>query len=99
MKKIIAILFAGLFLVSCASSQSFKASDITEEGIKYQYGSKQGVVLGDKVFAYKRSSRMKGVGILSSPVGSLTITKVDSDYSFMKKDSEFDLSDQVVFRK
>lgn len=99
MKKIIAIIFVGLSLVSCASTQPYKASDITEEGLKYQYGSKQGIILGDKIYAYNRAARSKGIGILSSPLGTLTITRVESDHSIMKKDSEFELNEQVIFKK
>lgn len=99
MKKIIAVLFTGLFLFSCTSTQLFKASDVSEDGIRYKYGSNQGVVLGDKIYAYKKASRSKGPAIFASSIGSLTIIKVEADHSFMKKDTDFELNEAVVFKK
>lgn len=99
MKKTIAAVLTGLLLTSCASSQAFKASDVTDEGIRYKYGAKQGIVLGDKIYAYRKASRSKGPAIFASSIGSLTITKVETDYSFMKKDTEFELNEQIVFKK
>lgn len=98
MKTITAILLTVLFLSSCASMQTFKSSDITEEGIKYKYGAKQGVVVGDIISAYKKSLRGK-IGVLQTPVGSLTVVKVENEYSFMKKNGEFELNDQIAFVK
>lgn len=99
MKTIATILLTILFLSSCASMQTFQTSDITEDGIKYKYGSKQGIVVGDTISAYKKSLRGRGVGVLQTPVGTLTITKVENDYSFMKKNGEFEINENVVFQK
>jgi hypothetical protein len=54
--------------------------------------------MGDIISAYKKSLRGK-IGFLQTPVGSLTVIKVENDYSFMKKNGEFELNDQIAFVK
>lgn len=97
MKIITFVLLTALFLASCASMQVFQPSDITEEGIRYKYGSKQGIAVGDTILAYKTGRR--GVGVLQSPIGSLTVVRVEADYSIMKKNDEFEVNEKISFNK
>lgn len=99
MKKMSLITWVFLFLASCTTMQEFKTSDLKEDGIRYKYGSNKGVKVGDTVSAYKKklSGGGKGATVSNQSVGSLTITRVESDYSIMRKNGEFEINEGISF--
>lgn len=97
MKIIILSLLTVLLLSSCSTMQNFKPTDVAQDGIKYKYGSNEGVKIGETVKAYQKSK--VGRGFKTEPVGSLTIIKVESDFSIMKKDGEFNLDESMWFSR
>lgn len=98
MKKIIFTVFIGLMLSACTTIQMFKPTDLTQDGIRYQYGSSKGMKVGDKIIAYKqRTATRKGKGYTYDRLGTLTVLKVEEDKSFLKKDSEFEIGEDTAF--
>jgi hypothetical protein len=94
MKKIIAISIIGLIMSSCTTMQSYKNEDKTTDGYRYKYGASKGVKLGTKINAYKRGWSGK---FSEQPIGTLTVTRVEEDYSVMSKDNEFNVDGSVGF--
>lgn len=94
MKKIIAISVIGLFMFSCTTMQSYKKEDQTSDGFRYKYGSSKGIKVGAKINAYKRGPYGK---FAEQPVGTLTVTRVEEDYSIMNKDNEFNVDGSIGF--
>lgn len=97
MKTITIILLAMLLLSSCSTMQNFKSTDVAQDGIRYKYGSNEGIKIGETVKAYQKSN--VGRGFKTEPIGSLTIIKVEPDFSIMKKDGEFNLDESMWFSR
>ncbi len=95
MKKIILISAIGLMISACTTMQSYRNEDKTSEGYKYKYGADKGLRVGAKINAYKRNS--KGKGYAEQPIGTLTVSHVEEDYSMMSKDGEFDIDSSTGF--
>lgn len=93
MKKVLLVILGALFFVSCTTMQEFKQSDVKEDGIRFKYGSDKGVKTGDTVVAYKKrwKGNSKGGYVQHSPIGTLTVIKVEPEYSMMKKNGEFEI--------
>lgn len=94
MKKIIAISIIGLIMSSCTTMQSYKKEDLRADGYRYKYGASNGIKIGTKVNAYKRGPYGK---FAEQPVGTLTVTRVEEDYSVMSKDNDFNVDGSVGF--
>ncbi|MBN8538916.1 MAG: hypothetical protein J0L82_00915 [Deltaproteobacteria bacterium] len=99
MKKIILFSILSLILSACSTMQPFKPEDSTSEGIRYKYGASKGLKIGDKVTAYKKVPSAARSGYSYEPAGTLTVSRVESDYSIIKKDSEFEINADTAFLK
>lgn len=97
MKAVAIILLTSLVLFSCTTMQQFKLSDMTTDGIKYKYGSSQGVKVGETVKVFQKSKFSRGFKL--EPVGSLTIIKVEPEFSIMKKNGDFLIDESMSFSK
>ncbi len=95
MKKIILISAIGLMISACTTMQPYRDGDKTSEGYKYKYGADRGLRVGAKINAYKRNST--GRGYAEQPIGTLTVSRVEEDYSLMNKDSEFNVDNSTAF--
>lgn len=99
MKKIISLAFLFLILTACTTMQSFSTADMTPEGVRFKYGSSRGIKLGDKIIAYKKIPSSSKRGYSFAPLGTLTVAKVDHDFSILKKDGDFEVGESTSFMK
>lgn len=96
MKTVILVSILGLLMSACTTMQAYKSEDLTSEGIRYQYGSSKGVKKGDKVNAYKRYATGRR-SYKPEPIGTFTVSRVEENFSILKKDSEFEVDASTAF--
>lgn len=97
MKKFMSMAVLFMFLVGCTTMQGFTPADATSEGIRFKYGSSRGVKLGDKVIAYKKKPSSGRGGYSYAEIGTLTVSRVESDFAILKKDGEFEVNETTSF--
>lgn len=101
-KSILAFAIGMFFLTGCATLSYHKAENTTPEGdVKIEFGSQQGVHVGDKVNVYenKCNGATRGASRCRiSLVGTLTLSKVEEVVSFAKPDNGFQIKEGYVFK-
>lgn len=101
-KSILPLIFGILFLSGCSTFTYHKAENSTPDGeVKIEFGSKQGVHVGDKVNVYENkcdTSSKGGNRCKIKLVGTLTLNKVEDAISFAKPDNGLLIKEGFVFK-
>lgn len=97
MKKVILMSLLGLSLSACTTMQGYKKENDTPAGYKFKYGPMTTAHVGDKVVAYEKVPSNGRKGFTYKEVGTLSVVKVDQDYSLIKQDQDFQLDANLAF--
>jgi len=101
MNKLFILLSVMAFATACSTIAYHKAPNVTPDGVRVDFGSKDGVHVGDKVDVVENKCTASGRGgnrCKLNVVGSLTLVQVDETSSLAKADGEVALKEGQLFK-
>ena len=101
MSKLIILLSVMAFVTACSTIAYHKVPNVTPDGVRVDFGSKDGVHVGDKVDVIENKCTATGRGgnrCKLNVVGSLTLVQIDEASSLAKPEGEVILKDGQVFK-
>ena len=103
MKHLIMLFLIYFLSFGCTSMEKFNLEDQKPSGISFKQGTNQGIRVGDKIKAYKRvCSSLEAPSFRNcsyNTLGMLTVVTTTDSSSILKKDGNFDLTDEVYFER